>query len=116
MKTFAEFRIIGRVGKLKDVGNTLRVSIAAEYGRKDNEGDFQSKPFWNEVTIFNPNVINWVKENTQTGDLVHANGTVRQTSWDNADGTTGYGVTMAAESFDNMSHEERRRNANAANA
>ena len=62
MRTFAEFQIIGRVGKLKEVGSTLRVSIAAEYGRKDDRGEFQSKPYWNEVTIFNENVIKWAKD------------------------------------------------------
>ncbi len=43
MRTFAEFQIIGRVGKVKDVGTTLRISIASEYGRKD-EGGLQDEP------------------------------------------------------------------------
>lgn len=109
MRTFAEFQIIGRVGKLKEVGSTLRVSIAAEYGRKDDRGEFQSKPYWNEVTIFNENVIKWAKDNVQPGDIVHARGTVRQAQWEKSDGSTEYGITMAAESFDDFSHDERRR-------
>lgn len=109
MRTFAEFQIMGRVGKTKDVGNTLRVTVAAEYGRKDNSGDFQPNAYWNEVTIFNENVIKWVKENTQPGDLVHVRGTLRQTSWENNSGGTEYGMTLAADDFDNMSHDERRR-------
>ncbi|WP_308917233.1 single-stranded DNA-binding protein [Jannaschia sp. LMIT008] len=111
MRTFAQFEIIGRVGKHKEVGNTLRVSVAAEYGRKDDKGEFQSKPYWNEVTIFNENVAKWVRENTQPGDIVRAFGTVRQTSWENKEGGTEYGITMAAEDFDNFSHDERRRQA-----
>ena len=45
MRTFAEFQIMGRVGKIKTVGSTLRVSIAAEYGRKDDRGDFQANAY-----------------------------------------------------------------------
>ncbi|MEM7500231.1 MAG: single-stranded DNA-binding protein [Pseudomonadota bacterium] len=114
MRTFAKYEIIGRVGKLKDVGGTLRVSVAAEYGRKDDRGEFQSKPYWNEVTIFNDNVAKWVRENTQKGDVVRAAGTIRQTQWENSDGGTEYGITMAAEDFDNFSQDERRRAANKA--
>lgn len=111
MRTFSEFQILGRVGKINEVGSTLRVSIAAEYGSKDNKGEFKTNPFWNEVTIFNENVIKWVKENTVKGDLVHARGTLRQTSWEK-DGETEYGMTLAAEQFGNASHDERRRTAN----
>lgn len=109
MRTFAEFQIMGRVGKIKTVGSTLRVSIAAEYGRKDDRGDFQANAYWNEVTIFNENVIKWVKDNTLPGDLVHARGTLRQTSWENSSGGTEYGMTLAADDFDNSSQDERRR-------
>lgn len=108
MRTFAEFQIMGRVGKTKEVGSTLRVSIAAEYGRKDNGGEFQSNPFWNEVTIFNENVIKWAKENVQPGDIVHARGTIRQTQWEKPDGGTEYGITMAAEDFDNITSSVKR--------
>ena len=113
MRTFAEFQIIGRVGNIKDVGNTLRVSIAADYGRKDDRGEYQSKPYWNEVTLFNENVIKWAKDNVQKGDTVHARGTMRQTQWENNSGGTEYGTTLAAEAFDNFSHDERRRAASA---
>ena len=103
MRTFAEFQLIGRVGKTKEVGKTLRVSVASEYGRKDDRGDFQSNPFWNEVTIFNDNVIKWAKENVHPGDVVHVRGTIRQSQWEKQDGGTEYGITMAAEDFDNIS-------------
>lgn len=52
MKTFCEFQIIGHVGKVHTVGQTLRITISAEYGKRDEEGRFVSKPYWNEVTIF----------------------------------------------------------------
>ena len=107
MRTFAEFQIIGRVGKVKEVGTTLRVSLASEYGRKDNNGDFQSKPYWNEVTIFNENVIKWAKDNTEPGDLVHTRGTIRQTEYEK-DGQTVYQVTFAVNDFDNITAAVKR--------
>ena len=99
MKTFAEFQIIGRVGQVKDVGGILRVSIAAEYGKRDDNGDFQSRPFWNEVTVFTENVANWIRENIEPGDLVHTRGTIRDNSYEK-DGQTVYDKTMASHQFD----------------
>ena len=99
MRTFSEFQIIGHVGKVRAVGPTLRVDIAADYGRKDEAGQFQSNPYWNEVTLFNERVIAWARDTLKPGDLVHARGTVRQTRWDK-DGQTVYGVTLAAEDLD----------------
>ena len=40
MTGIAEFKIIGRVGAIKDVGTTVRVSIASNYSRKDNRGEW----------------------------------------------------------------------------
>jgi single-strand DNA-binding protein len=99
MRTFAEFQIIGRIGKVKEVGPTLRVTIAAEYGKRDDRGDFKSIPFWNEVTIFNERTIKWALEHIGAGDLVHARGSLRQTDYEK-DGQRIFGVTLAAEDFD----------------
>lgn len=108
MRSFSEFQIIGRVGKLKEVGPTLRISIASEYGRKDDQGTFQPNPFWNEVTLFKEAAITWAKANVRPGDIVHARGTIRQSQWEAQDGSTVYGVTLAADSFDDFSQDERR--------
>jgi single-strand DNA-binding protein len=98
MRSFAEYQILGRVGKRADAGTALKISIAAEYGRRDDRGDFQTNPFWNTVTLFREQTIAWVRANIQPGDLVLARGTLRETSWDK-DGETRYGVTLAAEEF-----------------
>ena len=63
------------------------------------------------MTIFNDSVAKWIRDHTDVGDLVRAAGTVRQTQWENDQGGTEYGITMAAEDFDNFSHDERRRQA-----
>lgn len=99
MRTFAEFQIIGHVGKVKAVGPTLRVDVAADYGRRDEAGEYKSNPYWNEITIFNDRVIGWARDALKPGDLVHVRGTVRQTRYEK-DGQTVYGVTLAAEDLD----------------
>ena len=40
MNTIAEFTIIGRVGEIKQVGSTLRVSVASSFSRRDNSGEW----------------------------------------------------------------------------
>ena len=98
MKTHSEFQILGRVGKIKHVGPTLRVTIAADYGKRGEDGTFEAKPFWNEVTIFNDKTAKWVGDNINAGDLVFSRGTIRQTSYE-SNGSTVYGVTLASDEF-----------------
>ena len=107
VKTFAEFQIIGHVGKVKRVGPTLRVDLAADYGRKDEgSGEYKSNPYWNEVTLFGDRLVAWAEAGVRKGDLVHVRGTVRQTSYEK-DGQTIYGVTLAANDFDLLAPKAR---------
>ena len=61
------------------------------------------------MTLFKEAAITWAKANVRPGDIVHARGTIRQSQWEAQDGSTVYGVTLAADSFDDFSHDERRR-------
>ena len=101
MKTFAEFQIIGRVGNVTAAGPTLKVSIAADYGRKNDKGEWEGRPYWNTVTLFNEATVKWAKENLRSGDLVLARGTLRETSYEK-DGETRYGITLAADEFSRL--------------
>ena len=62
MKNIAEFQFIGRVGSIKTVGPTLRVSVCANYPVKDDAGECQDHPHWNEITIFQGGTQDHVKE------------------------------------------------------
>lgn len=99
MNTFAEFQCLGRVGKIKQVGNVMIVSVAAEYGKRDATGDFQSNTFWNDVTIFKESTAKWISENINPGDLVHTRGTIRSTQYEKGNGEKAYGTTLAASEF-----------------
>ena len=87
MNTIAEFTIIGRVGEIKQVGTTVRVSIASSYSRKDNRGEWVERTRWNEVTVFGKSTRGYVKRNIVKGDLVFTSGSMGQTKWEK-DGET----------------------------
>lgn len=49
MQNIAEFRIIGRVGKLNEHDKVTKVNVAANYNRQEN-GEWVTDTHWNEVT------------------------------------------------------------------
>lgn len=105
MKTFAKYQIIGRVGRIIPAGPTLKVSVGADYGRRNDEDMWESKMFWNTVTVFNENMVRWPRANLGTGDLIHVRGTIREVSYDK-DGETRYGVSLAADQLDFLAKKQ----------
>src|SRR5271163_265598 len=79
MNTIAEFTIIGRVGEIKQVGSTLRVSVASSFSRRDNSGEWVERTRWNEVTVFGEGTRGYVKRNIVKGDLIFTSGSMGQT-------------------------------------
>src|SRR5208282_65979 len=107
MTGIAEFKIIGRVGAIKNVGTTVRVSIAANYSYKNNQGDWIENVKWNEVTIFSESTQGFVKRNLTKGDLVYADGTLGQTSYER-DGERVYGMTLACQRIERLAKADGR--------
>ena len=101
MNTIAEFTIIGRVGEIKQVGSTLRVSVASSFSRRDNSGEWVERTRWNEVTVFGEGTRGYVKRNIVKGDLIFTSGSMGQTKWEK-DGETFYGVTLACERIERL--------------
>jgi single-strand DNA-binding protein len=81
MRNIAEFQIIGRVGSIKTVGTTVRVSLAANYPFKDKDGEWKDNTHWNEVTIFQDSMRGYIDKHLSKGDLVHARGRIKQSSY-----------------------------------
>jgi single-stranded DNA-binding protein len=82
MRNIAEFQIIGRVGGIKTVGTTTRISLCANYAVRGDDGNRRDEPYWNEVTVFAEATRAWIVDHIETGDLVHARGRVRQRSYE----------------------------------
>jgi single-strand DNA-binding protein len=52
MKNFATFTILGRIARITPLNNVTKVTIAANYRRKNKDGVWEDDPHFNEVTIF----------------------------------------------------------------
>jgi single-stranded DNA-binding protein len=87
---------IGRVGKIKEVGQHLLVSVASDASYK-KDGEWQDRTNWVEHTIFarQEGMLKWASEKLQPGDLVHVRSTPSQESWEQ-DGEKRYGYGFAA--------------------
>ena len=102
MNMLTEFKLIGRVGEIREVGATLRVSVASSFSRRDNSGEWIDRTRWNELTISSEATRGYVKRNLVKGDLIFTSGSLSQTKWEK-DGETFYGVTLACEQIERLS-------------
>ena len=94
-QNIAEFRIIGRVGKITPRDRVTFVSVAANYNRRDGD-EWKTDTHWNSVVCFS-NVASKV-EAAGKGDLVHITGRVRE-SQHGQDNDTSYRTELIADSF-----------------
>ncbi|GEM73222.1 MULTISPECIES: single-stranded DNA-binding protein [Sphingomonas] len=94
-QNIAEFRIIGRVGKITPRDRVTFVSVAANYNRRDGD-EWKTDTHWNSVVCFS-NVASQV-EAAGKGDLVHITGRVRE-SQHGQDNDTSYRTELIADSF-----------------
>ncbi|PJG45040.1 single-stranded DNA-binding protein (plasmid) [Sphingobium sp. LB126] len=95
MQNIAEFRIIGRIGKISEHDKVTKINVAANYNRHE-EGEWVTDTHWNEVTLFGKLIERAAK--AQKGDLVHITGRVRQNSYDTNEGRR-YTVELIADGF-----------------
>src|SRR5258708_4475151 len=107
MRNIAEFTLIGRVGTIKKVGKTVRVSICANYPFKDDKGQWKDDAHWNEVTIFTKSVQSYVNEHVSKGDLVQVRGRLRQNSFER-DGQRIYTVDLIAQELGRLAQRSER--------
>lgn len=98
MFTCAEFQIIGRIGSVREVGPTLKISIAANERWTDRQtGEAKEKTRWNTVTVFDRNPgFAWLKENLVEGDVVRAIGTMEDDEYEK-DGVKVYTTLLKAD-------------------
>lgn len=98
----AEFRIIGRIGKITSRERVKYVNVAANYNRRDGD-EWKTDPYWNSVICFS-NVAAQV-DAAGVGDLVHITGRVRESQ--HGDGNdTAYRTELIADSFSVLARSE----------
>lgn len=94
-QNIAEFRIIGRIGKIRPLEKVTYVSVASNYNRRDGN-DWKTDTHWNSVVCF-PKIAAQV-ENAEEGDLVHITGRTRENSH-SGDAGIVYKTELIADSF-----------------
>lgn len=94
-QNIAEFRIIGRIGKITTRERVTYVSVAANYNRRDGD-DWKKDTYWNSVVCFS-NVAQQT-EAAAKGDLVHVTGRVRERSHGEANDVS-YRTELIADTF-----------------
>ncbi len=101
MRGTAEFQIIGRIGRIAEVGATLKVNVASDYPRRTDTGDWEDNTHWNTVTVFHEPTIARISEKMAPGDIVQIRGRVRNNSYEK-DGTTHYTVELVSTDFNRL--------------
>jgi single-stranded DNA-binding protein len=104
MNQFAEFQILGRVGKIKEFNGSINVSLCANTPFKDRNGEKQTDALWNDVTIFGEKTRSFIKQYIKEGDLILARGRMRQNSYER-DGQKVYTVDLICEDFSLLAHK-----------
>lgn len=101
-QNIAEFRIIGRIGKITAREKVTYVSVAANYNRRDGD-EWKTDTLWNSIVCFS-NVATQI-EAVNKGDLVHVTGRVRETS--HGEGTdVAYRTELIADTFSVLAKSE----------
>jgi single-strand DNA-binding protein len=101
-QNIAEFRIIGRVGKITQRERVTYVSVAANYNRREGD-DWKKDTLWNSVVCFS-NVAQQV-ESAAKGDLVHVTGRVRESSHGESN-EVSYRTELIADTFSILAKTE----------
>ena len=107
MRTFAKHFTQGYVGKIKEVGTTLKISISSSYRQRNQNGDYEDRTYWNTVTVFDDKRMKFIRDHVSEGDLVQAEGMIREDSYDK-DGETVYTTVLVASDFQLLSTKAER--------
>lgn len=93
--TFSDVSIQGYLGKDPKVEDKLiRLSIGYTVKRKSAQGENNDLTKWIDTVMFSTAPgFEWVKSNLRKGDLIHARGSVENTSYDR-NGQTTYSISV----------------------
>lgn len=102
-QNIAEFRIIGRIGKITSRERVKYVNVAANYNRRDGD-EWKTDTHWNSVVCFS-NVAQQV-DAAGKGDLVHITGRVRESQHGGEGNDTTYRTELIADTFSVLTKNE----------
>ncbi len=94
-QNIAEFRIIGRIGRITARERVSYVRVAANYNRRDGD-EWQTETRWNSVVCFSH--LTAAVETAAKGDLVYITGHMKETSH-GEENEVSYRTELIAETF-----------------
>jgi single-strand DNA-binding protein len=95
----AEFEIIGNIGKIDHGEKVTRLSICANYRRKDEAtGQYSDIPRWNSVKVFGEGWRKFIRDYVQVGDMVRVAGDMFDDEYEHG-GETRYSTERHAWQF-----------------
>mgnify|MGYP000916711636 FL=1 len=104
MRTQAKFEITGYVGEIQANGKVTHLKVAAHYRRKDGDS-WTDDTYWNRVAVFSDERRQYIADNIKVGDLVEAEGRMRDTSYERG-GKTIYATDRIVYQFRKLEAEQ----------
>lgn len=97
----------GYVGKIREVGTILKISINSSYWQCNQNGDYEDRTYWNTVTVFDDKRMKFIRDFVREGDLDQAEGMIRKDSYEK-DGESVYTTHLVAREFQLLSTKAER--------
>ncbi len=100
----AQFRIIGRIGKVTKLDKVTHISVASDRKVKDDEGKWKTETNWNTVTTFSDQMRKRLANSKvgKKGNQIIAEGSIQSNSYEK-DGATIYKTNLIVHDFEVLS-------------
>ena len=96
MLNMAQFRIIGRIGTVRDTGKVTYLSIASDYQTRDDAGNWHKQTDWTTATVFSDSLRKRLANGGgRVGNLIVIEGRIKSSSFEK-DGETVYRTDLVA--------------------
>lgn len=100
----AQFRIIGRIGKVTKLDKVTHISVASDRKIKDAKGNWSTETNWNTVTTFSEQMRKRLANSKvgRQGNQIIVEGSIQSNSYEK-DGATVYKTNLIVQDFEVLS-------------
>ena len=100
----AQFRLIGRIGKVTKLDKVTHISVASDRKVKDDEGNWTTETNWNTITTFSEQMRKRLDNSKvgKKGNQIIAEGSIQSNSYEK-DGATVYKTNLIVHDFEVLS-------------
>jgi single-strand DNA-binding protein len=97
--------LIGRLGKDAEIRTTqdgkeiANFTLATSESWKDKSGERKERVEWHRVVVYNPHLINTIKNYTSKGSNIYLEGSLQTRKWQNKEGQDQYTTEIVLQQF-----------------